>query len=129
MPEERGADTSGNGDGQQEPNQQFNARLYHLIYGLAISLAFSVADFAFLWPESHFFALLFLAAVLSLLAIYEMAVVYQIDPKWMAGTVAVIFMAAGISYRIIGPSPHYYSHSLELMQQRGDPLQELPQAS
>ncbi len=90
---------------QVEDNQVSRERLYHLVYGFGVSLIFSVADFAFLWPENHFFALLFFASVLCLLAFYEMRVTYEIPQSVWAATAVLICAAIGFIYWIVGPIP------------------------
>lgn len=48
--------------------------LYHLVYSLGISAVFGAVDVLFLWPQSHLGDLLAAAAVLSLIATYELKV-------------------------------------------------------
>jgi hypothetical protein len=100
MAEYRGADGGDEGNRNQDQNQ----RLYHLVYGLFISLAFVAADFAFLWPENHLLALLFLAATLSGLAIYEMRVVYRLPQPMIELSIFGILLACGAVYFVVGPN-------------------------
>ena len=89
---------------ERDPNQDQDQRLYHLVYRLFISLAFVGADFAFLWPENHAFALVFLAATLSALAIYELRVVYRLPQPIIEASILMIVLGCGSIYLAIGPN-------------------------
>jgi hypothetical protein len=89
---------------ERDPDQDQDQRLYHLVYGLLISLAFVGADFAFLWPENHAFALVFLAATLSALAIYELKVVYRLPQPIIEASILTIVLGSGCIYLAVGPN-------------------------
>jgi hypothetical protein len=89
---------------KRNSNHKKYEKLYHWVYVFGVSVLFVVIDFVFLWPENHFFALLALAAIFSLTAIYELTVIgFWWTHVW--GVVAVIFVLAMGVYFIVGPVP------------------------
>ena len=66
-------------------NQDNHQGLYHLVYVLGFCVASAIVDFAFLWPENHFAALLALAALLSLPLVYELHIRKTQFAYWRVG--------------------------------------------
>lgn len=64
-------DRSANTGHEHHSNQNPHHAVYHNVYVLGTSVLVGIADFIFLWPESHLAAFLVLAAWLGLVAIYE----------------------------------------------------------
>lgn len=81
---------------------QKDQRLYHLVYTLGISAVFGLVDVLFLWPESHLKALLAGAAVLSLIATYELK---SRGAPWrlVAAVAAFLFVLAIVASWCVGP--------------------------
>jgi hypothetical protein len=87
------------GDHSRSNHNQHDAR-YHLVYVFGYAALSLAVDFIFIWPESHLFALLFLAAAFSLLALYELR---NFRSDWSIVVPAILFMAALTAYAIVGP--------------------------
>jgi hypothetical protein len=93
--------TANGGDHSRNNHNQHDAR-YHLVYAFGYAALSLAVDFIFIWPESHLFALLFLAAAFSLLALYELR---NIPSDWSIIVPGILFMAALTAYVIVGPVP------------------------
>jgi hypothetical protein len=77
-------------DGHQNPDHHGHGA--HWVYSVFFSLLFTLLDFAFLWPEHHFLALLSAASALSVVAVYEAWKIGR--PAW--GRAVAIFLFVGI---------------------------------
>ncbi len=100
-------DTSNGGkksDHDKGPNNNFDARLYHLIFGVLLTLIAAGAEFKFLWSEAHGFSLLFLAATLCALATYEILAVYRLHVGWLLAFIFLTALSTLYAYQIIGPA-------------------------
>lgn len=95
MAEDRAANSSNKHDRDKNVSDD-RVRLRHL-GEIGITALFLVADFGFLWPENHFWALLLLAAGLGLLALMELPKPMRLD------CVVLSFIGCGAAYWIIGP--------------------------
>jgi hypothetical protein len=83
-------------------NHDKSKKRYHWVYVAGWCLFSAFIDFAFLWPESHFWALLALAAALSLPAIYQLTVL-GVSARWVVSSVASLFAASLCVYWVVGP--------------------------
>lgn len=78
-------------------------RFYHLTYGFGVSVLFSAADIAFLWPENHTLSLVFGASTLSIVTLYELTVIFPVRP-WARAVVILAFWALAVAVRLVaGP--------------------------
>lgn len=84
-------------------NHKKHEKLYHWVYVFGVSIVFVLIDFVFLWPENHFFALMALAAIASLTAIYELTVL-GFSALWVTGVVVALFAVTGGIYFAVGPN-------------------------
>lgn len=100
MSEERGKKDGNASYGDHDQHKT----LYHWVYVAGFCLLTAIVDFAFLWPENHLWALLALAAAVSLVAIYEMTV-RGFGPCTVAATVMCLFAATILAFWVVGPIP------------------------
>ena len=96
-------DGSTNSGGTRDHNQNGDKSLYHWVYVAGFCIFSAFVDFTFLWPENHLLALLALAAILSLVLIYELRVIGT-PLTWITMFVAALFMIAGGIFWITGPN-------------------------
>lgn len=75
------------------PASEDHKNLYHLVYSLGMSAVLGAVDFRFLWPETHLWALLAAAALLSLIAIFELTI-RGVSRRLVAGLVVFFFALA-----------------------------------
>ena len=97
-------DSSGNDSHDPDDGHRNHQKLYHWVYVAGWCILSAAIDFGFFWPESHGWALLALAALLSLPVIYELTVL-GFRPFQVAAAVGALFALAGIAYLYIGPIP------------------------
>lgn len=78
--------------------------LHHYVFIVGASLIAAGSEFLLVWPENHHYALLCLAATLSLVTIYETHVVLGWDINWIIAAVFFWITGAQIIYGVVGPN-------------------------
>ena len=100
-PSMAGQDRADN-EGEIQDRHAKHQSLHHYVFVVGSGLIAGGMEFLLVWPENHHYALLGLAATLSLVTIYE-AHVFGWDINWIVAGVFFWFVAAQILNGIIGP--------------------------